>query len=72
MISPKLRQSGMTVNHKRVERLSAEEKLQVRRRKRKKVPVSDRQPLGRPSAANQVGSSHITRTENTSMLCRVP
>jgi len=30
------------VNHKRVERLYAEEKLQVRRRKRKKVPVSER------------------------------
>ncbi|VVE63221.1 IS3 family transposase [Pandoraea captiosa] len=56
MIYLKLRQSGMTVNHKRVERLYAEEKLQVRRRKRKKVPVSDRQPLGRPATANQVWS----------------
>ncbi len=56
MIYLKLRQSGQLVNHKRVERLYAEAKLQVRRRKRKKVPVSDRQPLGRPSAANQVWS----------------
>ncbi len=56
MIYLKLRQSGMTINHKRVERLYAEEELQVRRGKRKKVPVSDRQPLGRPSAANQVWS----------------
>ncbi|WP_397293131.1 IS3 family transposase [Pandoraea sputorum] len=56
MIYLKLRQSGMPVNHKRVERLYAEEKLQVRCRKRKKVPVSDRQPLGRPSMANQVWS----------------
>jgi transposase InsO family protein len=56
MIYLKLRQSGMIVNHKRVERLYAQEKLQVRRRKRKKVPVAQRHPLGRPSAANQVWS----------------
>ncbi len=56
MIYLKLRQSGMVVNHKRVERLYAQENLQVRRRKRKKVPVAQRQPLGRPSAANQVWS----------------
>lgn len=56
MIYLKLRQSGQPVNHKRVERLYAEAGLQVRRRRRKKVPVSDRQPLGRPLAANQVWS----------------
>ncbi|WP_244131965.1 IS3 family transposase [Burkholderia plantarii] len=56
MIYLKLRQSGMIVNHRRVERLYAQEKLQVRRRKRKKVPVAQRQPLGRPSVANQVWS----------------
>ena len=56
MIYLKLRQAGVRVNHKRVERLYAEAKLQVRRRKRKKVPVADRQPLGRPHAANQVWS----------------
>jgi transposase InsO family protein len=56
MIYLKLRQSGLVVNHKRVERLYAQEKLQVRRRKRKKVPASERQPLGRPSAANQMWS----------------
>ncbi|MBD8881031.1 transposase, partial [Rhodanobacter sp. 7MK24] len=32
------------------------ERLQVRRRKRKKVPVSERQPLVRPSAPNEVWS----------------
>ena len=31
------------VNHKRVERLYAEARLQVRRRKRKKIPIADRQ-----------------------------
>ena len=54
-----LRQDGdslVVVNHKRVERLYAESRLQVKRRRRKKVPVSDRQPLGRPQAANQVWS----------------
>ncbi|OIQ99491.1 tyrosine recombinase XerC [mine drainage metagenome] len=43
MIYLKLRQAGQQVNHKRVDRLYAEAGLQVRRRKRKKVPVSDRQ-----------------------------
>lgn len=56
MIYLKLRQAGQPVNHKRVERLYAEAGLQVRRRRRKKVPVADRQPLGRPLSANQVWS----------------
>jgi putative transposase len=56
MIYLKLRQAGHQVNHKRVERLYVEAGLQVRRRRRKKVPVSDRQPLGRPQKANQVWS----------------
>lgn len=56
MIYLKLRQSGMVVNHKRVDRLYAEAGLQVRRRKRKKIPVADRHPLERPLAANQVWS----------------
>jgi transposase InsO family protein len=56
MIYLKLRQAGEHVNHKRVDRLYALEKLQVRRRRRKKVPVADRQPLGRPEAANEVWS----------------
>lgn len=57
MIHLKLRQEGgEPVNYKRVERLYREERLQVRRRKRKKVPVSERQPLCRPSAPNEVWS----------------
>ena len=56
MIYLKLRQQGEMVNHKRVERLYAEANLQVRRRRRKKVPVGDRQPLTRPEAANAVWS----------------
>jgi transposase InsO family protein len=56
MIYLKLRQEGLVVNYKRVERLYQEAKLQVRRRKRKKVPVAERQPLLRPSKANEVWS----------------
>lgn len=56
MIHLKLQQTGLMVNHKRVERLYQEARLQVRRRKRKKVSVSERQPLLRPTAANQVWS----------------
>jgi transposase InsO family protein len=56
MIYLKLRQAGEIVNHKRVERLYTLEKLQVRRRRRKKIPISERQPLVRPGAANEVWS----------------
>lgn len=56
MIYLKLRQAGVPVNHKRIERLYALEKLQVHRRRRKKVPLGERQPLLRPSRANEVWS----------------
>lgn len=56
MIHLKLRQAGVLVNYKRVERVYQEARLQVRRRKRKKVPIAERQPLARPTAANQVWS----------------
>lgn len=56
MIYLKLRQAGEHVNHKRVERLYGLEKLQVRRRWRKKVPMAERQPLIRPEVANHVWS----------------
>jgi len=56
MIYLKLRQQGLTVNHKRVERLYAEAGLQLRKRKRKKIPITDRQPLVRPAVANEVWS----------------
>jgi putative transposase len=57
MIYLKLRQAGERVNHKRVDRLYAEARLQVRRRRRKKVPGADRQPLVRPSWPNEVWSA---------------
>ncbi len=57
MIYLKLRQEGHHVNHKRVERLYTEAQLQVRRRRRKKIPVADRQPLVRPQVPNDVWSA---------------
>ena len=57
MIYLKLRQAGTRVNHKRVERLYTEARLQVRRRRRKKIPVANRQPLVRPQAPNEVWSA---------------
>lgn len=45
---------GLLMNRKRVDRLNAQEGLQVRRRKHKKITVADRRPLGHPSAANRV------------------
>lgn len=56
MIYLKLRQAGLLVNYKRVERLYQHARLQVRRRKRKKVLIGERQPLLRPEVANQVWS----------------
>jgi putative transposase len=57
MIYLKLRQEGLAVNHKRVDRIYAEARLQVRRRRRKKVPLADRQALVRPERPNDVWSA---------------
>jgi len=54
MIYLKLRQAGEIVNHKRVDRLYAQAGLQVKKRKRKKIPLSERHPLERPTTPNQV------------------
>ena len=54
MIYLKLRQAGELVKYKRVERLYRLEKLHIRRRRRKKVPIADRQPLIRPGRGNEV------------------
>lgn len=57
MIYLKLRQAGQLINHKRVERLYALLKLQIKRRRRKKVPLAERQPLIRPTQVNEVWSA---------------
>ncbi len=59
MIYLKLRKEGCIVNYKRVERLYREQQLQVRRRRRKKVPIGECQPLLRPAQANQVWSMDV-------------
>lgn len=56
MINLKVRQAGELVNHKRVDRLYTEAGLQVKKRRRKKIPIADRHPLERPTAANQIWS----------------
>jgi transposase InsO family protein len=57
MMYLKLRQEGRRVNHKRVDRLYAAARVQVRRRRRRKVPLADRQPLLRPQRPNEVWSA---------------
>ncbi len=49
-----LRRQGWADNHKRIERIYREEGLQVRRRKRKRSYVGNREPLTRPTGANQL------------------
>lgn len=48
-----LRRQGWKDNHKRIERIYREEKLQVQRRKRKRTAKGRGQPLDVPSAANE-------------------
>ncbi len=55
MIYLKLRPAGERMNHKRVERRYTEAGLQVRRRRRKKIPVADRHPLIRVTEPTQRG-----------------
>jgi len=57
MIHLKLRQAGERANHKRVHRLYVAERLQIRRRRRKKVPFADRQPLVVPMTPNEIWSA---------------
>jgi transposase InsO family protein len=57
MIHLKLRQAGEQANHKRVHRLYVAERLQIRRRRRKKVPLADRQPLVIPMTPNEIWSA---------------
>jgi transposase InsO family protein len=56
MIYLKLRQAAMAVNYKRVERLYRLEGLHIRRRRRKRLIATERQPLLRPAFANEVWS----------------
>jgi hypothetical protein len=69
MIYLKLRQAGECVNYKRVERLYVAERLQVRRRPRKKVPIADRQPLLRPQCPNEVSAADFVFARTADGRC---
>ena len=56
MIHLRLAQEGWAVNIKQVRRLYRQEQLMVQRRNRIKVALGERQPLIRPSRANEVWS----------------
>jgi putative transposase len=55
LIHLKLRQAGERVNHKRVHRLYVKERLHIRRRRG--MPLADRQPLIKPTVPNDVWSA---------------
>jgi transposase InsO family protein len=56
MLHGRLRIDGWAVNVKRTYRIYREEGLMVRKRRRKKLPVPERQPLLRPTQPNEVWS----------------
>jgi putative transposase len=56
MLHSRLRNSGWAINVKRTYRIYREEGLTVRKRRCKKLPVPERQPLLRPSQPNEVWS----------------
>jgi transposase InsO family protein len=56
MIYRKLRLAGWVVNHKRIERIYREEKLALRRKRRKKLPAHQRVNLPVPTAPNVIWS----------------
>ena len=53
-IIAQMRRQGWPDNHKRIERLYREEGLQVRRRKRKHISRTERQPLIQPGKPNEL------------------
>lgn len=56
MLHSRLRIDGWAINVKRTYRLYREEGLMVRKRRRKKLPVPERQPLVRPMQPDEVWS----------------
>ena len=56
MLHSRLRIDGWAINVKRTYRVYREEGLMVRKRRRKKLPVPERQPLVRPVRPNEVWS----------------
>jgi putative transposase len=56
MLHNRLRHEGWAINVKRTWRVYREEGLAVRKRRRKKLPVTERQPLVSPERPNEVWS----------------
>jgi putative transposase len=56
ILHSRLRIDGWAINVKRTYRVYREEGLMVRKRRRKKLPVPERQPLVRPIHPNEVWS----------------
>ena len=56
MLHARLLQEGNRINVKRTYRLYTLEGLTVRKRRRKKLPAAERQPLTRPEQPNEVWS----------------
>jgi putative transposase len=56
MLHSRLKNDGWAINVKRTYRIYREEGLMVRKRRRKKLPVPERQPLLRPSRPDEVWS----------------
>ena len=73
MIHLKLRQAGLLVNYKRVERLYQEAKLQVRRRKRKKVLPGERgsPPISRTLTRRPIEALRSVHVEAKEVQCGV-
>ncbi len=61
MLDAKLKQEGFSVNHKVVERIYGEERLALRRRRRKRFPRLPREGSWCPIAANQRWSLDFTQ-----------
>ena len=53
MLHAMLKTEGLVVNRKKTYRIYREERLQVQRKRRKRLPARDRCPLPRPGAPNQ-------------------
>ena len=69
MIYLKLRQEERLVNHKRVDPLYAQARLQLKRRRRRTVPVADRQPLLRPVAPDEFWSADFVSIGQLRAAC---
>jgi putative transposase len=63
MLHNRLRNDGWAINVKRTYRLYREEGLMVRKRRRKKLPVPERQPLVRPNQPDEVWSMEFVFDE---------